>query len=54
MGSVIVNGKVVAVCISEKKGVPKRNVGVARLIEAYGVENDAHVGNWHRQDDNAF
>ena len=43
------NGKVVAVCISEKKGVPKRNIEVARLIEAYGVENDAHAGNWHRQ-----
>ena len=43
------NGKVVAVCISEKKGVPKRNIGVARLIEAYGIENDAHAGNWHRQ-----
>ena len=42
-------GKVVAVCRSEKKGIRKRNVGEACLIEDFGIENDAHAGNWHRQ-----
>lgn len=42
-------GKVIAVCISEKKGTEKRNVGSARFIEDWGVENDAHAGKWHRQ-----
>lgn len=42
-------GKVVAVCISEKKGTAKKNVGSARLIENFGLEKDAHAGKWHRQ-----
>lgn len=42
-------GKVKAVCISEKKGTVKRNIGEAKLIKNYGLENDAHAGNWHRQ-----
>ena len=42
-------GKVVAVCISEKKGTQKRDVGIRRLIEHFGVEGDAHAGKWHRQ-----
>ena len=42
-------GKVVAVCISEKKGTQKRNVGVCKLIEHFGMEGDAHAGKWHRQ-----
>lgn len=42
-------GEVVAVCISEKKGTAKQNVGRCRFLENYGLENDAHAGNWHRQ-----
>lgn len=42
-------GKVIAVCISEKKGTQKKNVGCARFIEDWGIENDAHAGKWHRQ-----
>ncbi len=42
-------GKVVAVCLSDKKGTRKKNVGEACLIENFGIENDAHAGNWHRQ-----
>ncbi|MGO5115287.1 MOSC domain-containing protein [Candidatus Avoscillospira sp. LCP25S3_F1] len=42
-------GNVIAVCISEKKGVQKKNVGSARFIEDWGIENDAHAGKWHRQ-----
>ena len=42
-------GKVLAVCVSEKRGTQKKNVGRVRLIENYGLEGDAHAGNWHRQ-----
>lgn len=39
--------KVLSVNISEKKGTIKIPVDVIRLNE-YGVEGDAHSGNWHR------
>lgn len=42
-------GKVVAVCISPKRGTVKQNVGEIHLIKDYGIEHDAHAGNWHRQ-----
>jgi len=42
-------GKVIAVCISEKKGTQKTQVPEIRLIPNYGIEGDAHAGNWHRQ-----
>ena len=42
-------GKVIAVCVSEKKGTQKTNVGTARFIENWGIEHDAHAGDWHRQ-----
>mgnify|MGYP000765896688 FL=1 len=42
-------GKILAVCISEKKGTLKKEVGEARLIENFGLEGDAHGGTWHRQ-----
>lgn len=42
-------GTVRAVCISEKRGTEKVNVNSAVFIENYGIENDAHAGNWHRQ-----
>ena len=42
-------GKVMAVCISEKRGTQKINIMEARLIEDYGILEDAHAGNWHRQ-----
>ena len=42
-------GKVMAVNISEKRGTQKVNVHTVKLIENYGLENDAHAGNWHRQ-----
>ena len=38
-----------AVCISEKKGTQKENIGSARFIEDWGIEKDAHAGKWHRQ-----
>ena len=42
-------GKIIAVCVSEKKGTQKKNVGSAVLVADHGIENDAHAGNWHRQ-----
>lgn len=42
-------GKVLAVCISEKKGTEKQNIGSAKFIEDWGIENDSHAGKWHRQ-----
>ncbi len=45
----LVMGKIVAICISKKKGDQKRDVKQCRLIENYGLEGDAHAGSWHRQ-----
>ncbi|MDY3249153.1 MAG: MOSC domain-containing protein [Candidatus Choladocola sp.] len=42
-------GRVMAVCISEKRGTQKKNIHEARLVEDFGIEGDAHAGNWHRQ-----
>lgn len=42
-------GKVMAVCISEKKGTQKTRVSEGILIEEHGIEGDAHAGKWHRQ-----
>lgn len=42
-------GKVMAVCVSEIKGVQKENIHSAKFIEDFGIENDAHAGKWHRQ-----
>jgi MOSC domain-containing protein YiiM len=38
------------VCISGVRGVKKDEIdGRARIVEGFGVEHDAHGGNWHRQ-----
>ncbi len=42
-------GKICAISISKKKGIPKTNVDSARLLENFGIEGDIHAGNWHRQ-----
>lgn len=41
--------KVVAINISDKKGVPKKSVEEGNFIVDHGLEGDAHAGNWHRQ-----
>lgn len=41
--------KIRAICISEKRGKAKHEVEAAVLKEGYGIEGDAHAGNWHRQ-----
>lgn len=40
---------VYAVNISEKKGTVKKEVCSIRLRKDWGIEGDAHAGNWHRQ-----
>lgn len=42
-------GTVKAVCISKERGTEKNNINSAVIIENYGIENDAHAGDWHRQ-----
>lgn len=41
--------KVLAVNISEKKGVPKTTIDEGEFIVDFGLKGDAHGGNWHRQ-----
>jgi MOSC domain-containing protein YiiM len=40
---------VIAVCVSERKGEKKLDVGRGLLVEGLGLEGDAHAGDWHRQ-----
>ena len=45
-----VAGHITAVCISEKTGMRKKNVGEGMLIEGFGIEKDAHAKtDTHRQ-----
>ena len=40
---------VTAISISERKGMRKKNIESTNLIENFGLEYDAHGGEWHRQ-----
>ncbi len=42
-------GRVLAVCISEKKGERKTPVASVELRPEHGIVGDAHAGEWHRQ-----
>ncbi|NLG26571.1 MAG: MOSC domain-containing protein [Chloroflexi bacterium] len=42
-------GKVLAVCISDRTGVPKHEVAAGTLRANWGLVDDAHAGTWHRQ-----
>ena len=42
-------GRVVAVCRSDRKGVPKEDIGTGRFLVELGLEGDAHAGFAHRQ-----
>lgn len=42
-------GKIKAVCISEQRGTVKTAVPESVLKVGYGIEGDAHAGDWHRQ-----
>ncbi|MBK5201952.1 MAG: MOSC domain-containing protein, partial [Spirochaetaceae bacterium] len=45
----MINAKVRAVCTSKKKGTLKKNIDKATFIKEWGIKDDAHSGNWHRQ-----
>ena len=46
---IITMGKVLAICVSDVRGVQKRPVDTAELRVDHGIVGDAHAGNWHRQ-----
>ena len=41
--------KVIACCISEKKGTVKKEISEIICKKDFGIVGDAHAGNWHRQ-----
>jgi molybdopterin adenylyltransferase len=43
------HGRVIALSVSMRRGIPKTNVDSVELIEDWGLEGDAHAGTWHRQ-----
>lgn len=42
-------GIIKGICISKKRGTAKELIDEANFIENWGIEGDAHGGNWHRQ-----
>lgn len=42
-------GIIKAICISDKRGIQKQNVGSAHFSVGFGIDGDAHGGDWHRQ-----
>jgi MOSC domain-containing protein YiiM len=49
MSEQAITGKIGAISVSKKKGIPKTNVPEIKLIENWGLEGDIHAGDWHRQ-----
>lgn len=41
--------EIIAVCTSQAKGERKTDVGKGNLLAGFGLEGDAHGGDWHRQ-----
>lgn len=41
--------KVIAINISKEKGVVKHTIPEGEFKENYGLKDDAHAGDWHRQ-----
>lgn len=42
-------GTIIAVCLSPRKGMRKKNAGEGLLIAGHGLQDDAHAGPWRRQ-----
>ena len=38
-----------AVCLSHKKGIVKKEQQQVEMRENWGIDGDAHAGDWHRQ-----
>lgn len=45
----MVKGKIVSINCSFEKGVQKKPVEECTVVENFGIKNDAHGGEWHRQ-----
>ena len=43
------DGILLHICVSAEKGIAKHEMPLALLRADYGVESDAHAGDWHRQ-----
>lgn len=43
------SGVVKAICISPERGTEKQRIPEGHFITGFGIEGDAHGGNWHRQ-----
>lgn len=42
-------GKVLSIHVSAERGIMKNDVKEVRVLEGWGLEGDAHGGNWDRQ-----
>jgi len=42
-------GTIQSICISSSKGTKKKEIDSAEILPDWGIKNDAHAGNWHRQ-----
>lgn len=45
----IIPGKILSINISDLKGTDKTSVNEVMVIENWGLEGDAHAGDWDRQ-----
>ena len=43
------SGRIIGINMSAKKGVKKKTIERATVIENHGLFSDAHAGPWHRQ-----
>lgn len=44
-----IEGRILAVSVSEQTGQRKRGIAKGVLLPEYGLQTDAHAGKWHRQ-----
>lgn len=42
-------GKLLGICVSDRRGIQKKEIERAELKAGWGIEGDAHAGKWHRQ-----
>jgi MOSC domain-containing protein YiiM len=42
-------GEILAVCISDRRGIQKKPVDAIACTRNHGIQGDAHADDWHRQ-----
>lgn len=47
--NILARGRVRAICISKERGTEKQAVPEGYFLVDFGIQGDAHAGNWHRQ-----